>query len=58
MSEDIAEGHQLAEASCAGCHGAAGISTTAGVPNLAGQRPAYLYLELKAYQSGGRTNSR
>ena len=57
MSEDVAEGQQLAEASCASCHGAGGISTTAGVPNLAGQRPAYLYLELKAYQSGGRTNS-
>jgi cytochrome c553 len=39
---------------CAGCHGANGISSTKGVPNLAAQRPAYLYLELKAYQSGAR----
>ena len=56
MPDDIAEGKELAQASCATCHGAAGISATAGIPNLAGQRPAYLYLELKAYQSGGRTN--
>jgi len=50
---DVAEGKRLADASCAGCHGANGISTTAGVPNLAGQRPAYLYRELRVYQAGG-----
>jgi len=44
---------RLADASCAGCHGANGISTTAAVPNLAGQRPAYLYRELRVYQVGG-----
>jgi len=55
--EDVADGKRLADSSCAGCHGVSGISTTAGIPNLAGQRPSYLYLELKAYQSGGRTNS-
>ena len=54
---DIAEGKRLAETSCAGCHGANGISTTQGIPHLAGQRPAYLYLELKAYQSGNRGDS-
>ena len=54
--EDIADGKQFAAASCAGCHGPDGISTTTGIPNLAGQRPSYLYLELKAYQSGGRSN--
>jgi cytochrome c553 len=51
---EIAEGKRLAEASCAGCHGADGISQIPGVPHLAGQRPAYLFLELKAYQSGVR----
>ena len=50
---DVAEGKRLADASCAGCHGANGISTTAAVPNLAGQRPAYLYRELRVYQVGG-----
>ena len=51
---DIAEGKRLAETNCAACHGAGGISLTQGIPHLAGQRPAYLYLELKAYQSGNR----
>jgi len=51
---DIGEGKRLAETSCVGCHGANGVSATKGVPHLAGQRPAYLYLELRAYQSGVR----
>lgn len=55
--EEIGEGKRLAETSCAGCHGKDGISTTAGVPHLAGQRPAYLYIELRAYQSGARGDS-
>lgn len=53
-TEDIAEGKRLVESSCAGCHGVNGISESPGVPHLAGQRAAYLYLELKAYQSGAR----
>ena len=51
---DAAEGKRLADAACASCHGPNGISATKGVPHLAGQRPAYLYLELRAYQSGAR----
>ena len=54
--DDIAEGKELAQTSCAACHGAEGISAAEGVPNLAGQRPAYLYTELKAYQSGARSS--
>jgi cytochrome c553 len=54
IAEDIAEGKRLADGSCATCHGARGISSMAAVPHLAGQRPAYLYLELKVYQSGAR----
>ena len=54
---DIADGKSLAETNCASCHGANGISVTQGVPHLAGQRPAYLYTELKAYQSGNRGDS-
>ena len=53
-SQDIAEGKRIVESSCAGCHGANGISESPGVPHLAGQRPAYLYLELRAYQAGVR----
>ncbi len=54
---DIAEGKRLADASCSGCHGANGISSSVGVPNLAGQRAVYLYLELRNYQSGVRGDS-
>jgi cytochrome c553 len=54
---DIADGKHLAEMYCSSCHGANGISVTQGVPHLAGQRPAYLYTELKAYQSGNRGDS-
>ena len=53
-AEDVAAGKRLAESSCAGCHGINGVSTSAGVPHLAGQRAAYLYLELKNYQAGVR----
>ncbi len=53
-AEDVAQGKRLAESSCGGCHGVNGISTSPGVPNLAGQRAAYLYLELRNYQSGVR----
>ena len=54
---DIAEGKRLADSSCAGCHGANGISSSPGVPNLAGQRAPYLYFELRNYQSGIRGDS-
>lgn len=52
--EDIAQGKLLADQTCSGCHGANGVSETPAIPNLAGQRSAYLFLELKAYQSGAR----
>jgi len=51
---DVADGKRIAETTCVGCHGPNGVSTAKAIPNLAGQRPAYLYLELKAYQSGTR----
>jgi len=51
---DIAEGKRVAEGSCASCHGLNGISAAPGVPHLAGQRPAYLHFELRAYKSGTR----
>ncbi len=55
--DEIAEGKELAESTCAACHGANGVSPNERIPNLASQRPAYLYLELKAYRSGARENS-
>lgn len=53
---DVAEGKHIAsaEGSCYRCHGPNGISSIKGVPNLAGQRPVYLYAKLRAYQAGTR----
>lgn len=41
---------------CAGCHGAEGVSTVPSFPTLAGQHRDYLYHALKDYKSGKRTN--
>ncbi|HHJ15413.1 MAG TPA: cytochrome c [Gammaproteobacteria bacterium] len=43
-------------ATCAGCHGAAGISANPLWPNLAGQKEAYIVKQLKAFRSGTRTD--
>ena len=51
---DVAEGKRVADGSCARCHGASGVSAVKGVPHVAGQRPAYLYAKLRAYQAGTR----
>ncbi|MEN8206344.1 MAG: cytochrome c [Pseudomonadota bacterium] len=42
--------------SCAGCHGAAGISKNPMWPNLAGQQQGYLVKQLKAFREGSRTD--
>ena len=55
-SQDVAEGKRLADGTCARCHGANGVSTIKGVPHLAGQRPAAMYLDLRAYLSGARSD--
>ncbi|MCG8466171.1 MAG: cytochrome c [Xanthomonadales bacterium] len=39
---------------CAGCHGANGISASPAWPNLAGQKEAYLAKQLKDFKSGAR----
>jgi len=39
---------------CEECHGDKGISTTEGVPNLAGQQPAYIITATLEYKSGVR----
>jgi cytochrome c553 len=41
---------------CAGCHGADGVSTVASFPILAGQKRDYLYQALKDYKAGKRKN--
>jgi cytochrome c553 len=55
--QDVAQGKQVAITMCASCHGVSGISSQKGVPNIAGQRPVYMHLELKAYQAGKRANT-
>ncbi len=54
---DIADGKQLATMSCARCHGVDGIGDK-DIPHIAGQRPAYLYLALRAYGNGDRTDAK
>lgn len=39
---------------CEECHGENGISATEGIPNLAGQQPAYLIASTLEYKSGTR----
>lgn len=41
---------------CMSCHGVNGISNTPLVPNLAGQKQAYLIKALKDYRDGRRAN--
>ena len=41
-------------ATCAGCHGAAGISAIPMYPNLAGQKETYLAKQIKDFKSGAR----
>lgn len=43
-------------ATCAGCHGAEGISGNPLWPNLAGQKDAYLVKQLKAFRDGTRND--
>jgi cytochrome c553 len=56
VAGDAAAGSQKHAASCASCHGAAGISPNDTWPNLAGQNPAYLVRILGAYKSGDQTD--
>jgi cytochrome c553 len=54
QSPDAAAGKAKAEAVCAACHGVNGISVSDTIPNLAGQRAAYLENQLKALRDGVR----
>lgn len=54
---DLAAGKAVADRDCKGCHGLDGKGNAPGIPNLAGQRPAYLALALKEYKEGKRTHA-
>jgi cytochrome c553 len=51
-----AEAGKRKSAPCAACHGADGNSATGEFPVLAGQTARYLYLELKDFKEGRRSN--
>ena len=52
---DTAVGKEKATV-CLGCHGTNGNSKNPQYPSLAGQRALYIEAQLKAFQSGQRTN--
>ena len=56
QAADVAAGKAKAEAVCAACHGAAGVSVSDNVPHLAAQRAGYLEGQLKAFKEGNRKN--
>ena len=53
---DVDAGKARAAAVCAACHGANGVSVADAIPNLAGQKPAYLEAQLRALKDGSRKN--
>jgi cytochrome c553 len=53
MAGDAAAG-QAKSATCAGCHGANGISGNALWPNLAGQKEGYIVKAIKDFRDGNR----
>ena len=52
----LERGRDVANAACADCHGLDGISTSPGIPHLAGQRMVYMHRVLLAYQERERHN--
>jgi cytochrome c553 len=53
---DIEAGKSKVASVCAACHGANGVSVSDAIPNLAGQKPAYLESQLRALKDGTRKN--
>ncbi len=56
LAVDLEAGKAKASTVCAACHGANGVSVSDTIPNLAGQRSAYLTVQLKAWKDGSRKN--
>ena len=54
-AQDIEAGRSKAQV-CAACHGADGNSPTPEVPSLAGQTWRYLYIQLRDFKEGRRSN--
>jgi len=54
QAADIEAGKARASTVCAACHGGNGVSVAAFIPNLAGQKVAYLTDQLQAFKAGER----
>lgn len=54
-AQDIEAGRTKSQA-CAACHGADGNSQSGQFPNLAGQTWRYIYIQLKDYKEGRRSD--
>jgi cytochrome c553 len=55
QAQDVEAGRAKA-APCAACHGADGNSAVGNFPNLAGQTWRYIYVQLKDFKEGRRTD--
>jgi cytochrome c553 len=56
QAADIEAGKTKVATVCAACHGAAGVSVSEAIPNLAAQRAGYIEAQLKALREGTRKN--
>lgn len=54
---DLAAGKAVAEAKCVSCHGLDGKGTGPDIPNLGGQKEAYLHNALEGYRTGTRQHA-
>jgi cytochrome c553 len=54
---DVNAGKAIAERDCKACHGVDGKGVAPGIPNLTGQREAYLLASLKEYKEGKRPHA-
>jgi cytochrome c553 len=56
LAQDAAAGKAKAEQACAACHGADGDSPNSTWPNLARQTARYIYLQLRDFKEGRRSD--
>ncbi len=56
MAAGDAEAGKAKSLTCAGCHGANGISSNDLWPSLAGQKAGYLAKQIKAFRDGQRND--
>ena len=54
---DIEAGKAKVQTVCAACHGAAGVSVSDAIPNLASQKASYIESQLRALKEGSRKNA-